>query len=197
MDECVDERMQKKMIKRHIEAIRERPRFRTSIIIFVPEGNLGLNHQYLANQLKGMKNVYIFRGSSGTPGVKTLPQTKPLFVEKADDLLCNEAVFFDPDFICVNPYSDAKDKAKEVKEAWRKQMLTFKRFVIPPKTVNGRGYVRYSGKADPEGNIIRNGQDDLVMAWVINSWVANQVYKKRTDVPIDYFMSGSAVAVAA
>lgn len=178
-------------------ALRSRPRFRDSIIIFVPEANLGLNHQYLAAHLSGLKNVYIFRGSSGFPGIKTLPTTKPLFVEKADDLLANDAVFFDPDFVSVNYYSSAKDKVKQVKESWRKQMHLFKKFVIPPKTVNGRGYVRYSGKADPEGNIIRNGEDDLIMAWVINAWVANQVYKKRTNVPIDYFMGRGAVCVAA
>jgi hypothetical protein len=194
---CVDKRMQKKLLISHIKAIRSKPRFRNSIIIFVPEANLGLQHQYLANELKGMKNVYIFRGSSGTPGVKTLPYTKPLFVEKADDLLSNEAVFMDPDFVCANPYSKADDKSREIKEMWKKQLFTFKRYVIPPKTVNSRGYVRYSGKADPEGNVIRNGEDDLIMAWVINCWVANQVYKRRTDVPIDYFKKGGAVAVAA
>lgn len=189
--------MQKRILRYHIEALRQKNRFRNSIIIFVPEANLGLGHQYLANDLKGMKNVYIFRGSSGTPGIKTLPNTKPLFVEKADDLLSNEAVFIDPDFVCANPYSSSDDRCKEVKEAWKKQLYTFKKFVIPPKTVNSRGYVRYSGKADPEGNIIRNGEDDLIMAWVINSWVSNQVYKKRTDVPIDYFMNGGVVSVAA
>ena len=189
--------MQKTILRTHIKAIREKSRFRNSIIIFVPEANLGLAHQYLAHDLKGVKNIYIFKGSSGTPGVKTLPGTKPLFVEKADDILSNDGVCMDPDFVSANPYSNSKDKCRDVKNMWREQMFKFKKFVIPPKTVNGRGYVRYSGKADPEGNIIRNGEDDLIMAWVINSWVANQVYKKRTDVPIDYFMSGGAVAIAA
>lgn len=194
-----NKKMQKKILKTHIEGIRCKTRFRDSIIIFVPEACLGLEHQHLADYLKGMRNIYIFKGSSGTPGIKTLPNTKPLFVEKADDYLMNDAVIFDPDFVCTNPYSDEKDESRRVnsiKESWKKQMFLFKKYVIPPKTVNGRGYVRYSGKADPEGNIIRNGEDDLIMAWAINSWVAVNVYKKRTDVPIDQFMRG-ATAIAA
>lgn len=194
-----DRKMQKKILKEHIKGIRARTRFRDSVIIFVPEANLGLEHQHLADHLKGMRNMYIFKGSSGTPGIKTLPNTKPLFVEKADDLLMNDAVIFDPDFVCVNPFDDEKDEAtriRNIKEAWKKQMFQFKKFVLPPKTVNSKGYVRYSGKADPEGNIIRNGQDDLIMAWAINSWVAANVYKRRTDVPIDQFLNG-ATAIAA
>jgi len=191
-----DRRMQKQILKAHIAGLRRCPRFRDSIIIFVPEANLGLEHQHLADYLKGMRNIYIFRGSSGTPGIKTLPNTKPLFVEKADDYLMNDAIIFDPDFVCENPYAEQEGRAEAVIESWKKQMFLFKKFVIPPKTVNSRGYVRYSGKADPEGNIIRNGEDDLIMAWAINSWVAANVYKKRTDVPIDQFMRG-VTAIAA
>ena len=189
-----DRIQQKKLLLQHIKSIRNCSRFRNSIIIFVPEANLGLEHQHLANYMKNLQNVYIFRGSSNTPGVKTLPATKPLFVDRADDYLMNDAIRFDPDFVCSNPFAvekDAASRAHAIKELWKKQLFMFKRYIIAPRTVNGRGYVRYSGKADPTGAIIQNGEDDLVMAWAINSWVASAVYKKRTSVPIDQFLRGA------
>jgi hypothetical protein len=121
------------LIRSHILALRSVPRFKDAWLVFIPENNLDDAARILINEAQRYERVHIYAvrtiritetncfenggetedGSSvssqeknETEGVKTVTGTKTMYTNSAYTFLASNAIWFDPDFVCSNPWAE-------------------------------------------------------------------------------------------
>lgn len=113
------------LIRSHILALRSVPRFKDAWLIFIPENNLDDAARILINEAEKYERVHIYavrnlhvifleklsltateKEKDKTEGVKTVTGSKTLYTGSAELFLASNAISYDQDFVCSNPWSD-------------------------------------------------------------------------------------------
>ena len=173
-----DDQERKLLLTTHVRQLRERiPAIASSLFVFVPEANLGHEHRHLRNDLASFRNVKTAFCEKELPGIRTTEHTKGMYVDSSIEYLSTSAVVYHENAICVNPWSTKPDPAYKLSEAKKKlefQLANFrKQYKIPPS--GGAPKVQYSGKIDAEGRVSASLQDDLAMAFLINTYAEKAI----------------------
>lgn len=100
---CTDHRDQREVVVRHIEAIRQRPEYRQSPIIFIPENQTGFFHFMMEEYVSHFPNVRVLHEHGGPKAgiCKTQELTKD-YVHRTSDTLHRRAICFDSRWISWN-----------------------------------------------------------------------------------------------
>ena len=93
------------------------------------------------------------------PGVMTTNKRKELYVQAL--LEHQHGMHLIPDLVCVNPKMDANTRTVMTKKEFRKQLLMFKKLVIPGANAFDLPKIIYTGKCKTGQN------DDLVLCLMI------------------------------
>ena len=156
------------LLEAHVRTLRST--FPSSFIIFVPESNLGHEASHMAHMLREIPQCRSLM-EKGEPGVITTHRRKELYANTAIERFASESIWYASKFICANPFGDANSREARVKRMFRNQLGLFSKIITP------RGHnlpkVIYTGK--------ENGNDDLVMTFIIGLYWSIQFMTGRTQ----------------
>ena len=157
------------LLETHVRA--QRAAFPSSMIIFIPESNLGHEASHMAHMLRDVPNCRSLL-EHGQPGVITTHKRKELYTNTAVERFAGEGVYYSQKFICANPFGDANEREARVKRMFRKQLGIFSKIVVPRGKEYNIPKIIYSGK--------EQGNDDLVMTFMIGMYWSIQFMTGRS-----------------
>lgn len=153
--------------------------FPSSMIIFIPESNLGHEASHMWSMIKDMGNTRCIM-ENAQPGVITTHKRKELYANCMIEAFARGGVCALGNFIVANPFADANSRVSNSKETFARQLGQFCKLVVKrgdhdlPKII-------YSGKM--------NGPDDLVMTFMIGMYWSMQFMTNRCT-PCDRTIRG-------
>jgi len=166
----------KSLLLTHVRALRNC--FPSSIIIFIPESNLGHESSHMAHMLRKEPRLHTMTEKS-EPGVITTHKRKELYSNFAIQQFAGGSMHFWENFMSTNPFRDANKRTTRAKKTFISQLKIFSRIVIESKTAGGKPKIIYSGKD--------HGNDDLVMTFLIGLyWSMNFMIGRSTPCYRDF-----------
>ena len=167
------------MLLQHMRSLRGVPALRRAWIIFIPENNLGIQADNMRHMLKDERRVFTVREKKKT-GVCTTHERKEYYAETLVQYFTEKKVFFSKDLVCGNPMIDANRRLILTENEFKKQLLQFRRMVIPAARAFNLSKIIYTGKA-------KSGmRDDMVMTFMICLYFSKQIIKKDfPNIPYD------------
>jgi hypothetical protein len=160
---------QKALLLKHLVALRGTPQTQHAVLVVIPESNLGLEADHIADHIAeaGLPNVVVMSEMpGGRSGVTTDHLSKEaMMISLRDALHDNGVCFWDK---CISacdqsilqttgPVPTVEDNQQELVA----QLGRFSIFVDIPKTIHQKLRITFSGK-------FQNFQDDSAMATMIN-----------------------------
>lgn len=134
------------MIK-HINAIRKVPGLQNSLIVIIPESNLGWEAQRHEQDIKksGLKNIIFIKedGNHGGTGYRMDKNNKNAMGMAFKSKLESEKVVFHKNFICI----DEENSPAAMKDEIVKQCGNYSRKIVIPNDVNKRPEIFWGGKS--------------------------------------------------
>jgi hypothetical protein len=163
---------QKLLIRRHINRIRQHNKFGSSLIVVIPENNMGLEHSHIEKFIRNMPNVVCYSedGNSTRVGIrKTHDNTNDYQIE-VESALMKRSVFFEATLFTVSKrfLKENEDIRVELQEElqlyhWETEMA---------KDNFGRDRIVLTGK-------IGGRQDDLYMAFAMAIFWGKVIERQR------------------
>lgn len=164
------------LLIQHLRGVRAHPRLRSAWNICIFESNLGQEAAHMRHMVKDERLTYVIHEKK-RPGVMTTNSRKELYVQAL--LEHQHGMHLIPDLVCVNPKADANVRTVMTKKEFRKQLLMFKKLVIPGANAFNLPKIVYTGKCKTGQN------DDLVLCLMIGVFWAREFYNKKIP-NIDY-----------
>ncbi len=164
------------LLIQHIRGVRAHPRLRSAWNICIFESNLGQEAAHMKHMVREERLTYVIHEKK-RPGVMTTAKRKELYVQAL--LEHQHGMHLIPNLVCVNPKMDANVRTVMTKKEFRKQLLMFKKLVIPGANAFDLPRIVYTGKC-------KSGQnDDLVLCLMIACFWGREFYNKKIP-NIDY-----------
>lgn len=166
----------KALLIQHTRGVRAHPRLRSAWNICIFESNLGQEAAHMKHMVKDERLTYVIHEKK-RPGVMTTNSRKELYVQAL--LEYQHSMHLIPNLVCVNPKMDANTRTVMTKKEFRKQLLMFKKLVVPGANAFNIPKIVYTGKC-------KSGQnDDLVLTLMIGAFWAREFLNKKIP-NIDY-----------
>jgi len=167
------------LVASHVRALRAHACFRSARIVLLPEANLGNEAQEIAESLIGVfENLEVVCDREDQYGVHTNPGSPEMYVRAFGSLLALGAVSYHSTLLTANPYADSKltleQRAKRVRGEFERQLRSFRRVPLLPKSLIARPRYAYTGKGDKDNQRSASMRDDLVMAALFGLYYAQQ-----------------------
>jgi len=166
----------RQLVASHLEALRQHSCFRHSRIVLIPEANLS-EGQEVAEHVISMPGLTVLSKREDTYGVYTVPGIKAMFVFRVTDLLAHQAISYHSTLVTANPFlmnMPAADKAANARKEFERQLRSFRRVHLLPRSVNGRRSEAFSGKVDKDNKQTNRLKDDMCMAFLFGVYWSGQ-----------------------
>jgi hypothetical protein len=167
------------MLKQHVRSLRGNPKLKHAYIIFLPENNLGQEAEHARHMLQHERRLYTVH-EKRKAGVCTTHARKELYALTLLEYINNETIAFAKGTVCANPMMDANTRLRITRKEFQKQMVQFRKIILPSKQPFKANKVVYSGKAKSGMN------DDLVMTLMIAVYWGREFLRRRiVGIPYD------------
>lgn len=147
----------------HVRAVRRQNP--SSIIVFVPESNLGHEASHMAHMLSTENRVVVLM-ERGEPGVNTSHRRKDLYASHSVELYATSSVAVHENLVVANPFADANRRQADALRNLIDQLYGFSKLVIKREGNYNLPKIVYTGK--------RTGNDDICMTMLIAFYWALQ-----------------------
>ena len=167
----------RRLVHEHVAALRRTQCFAGSRIVLVPEANLGNEAQEISEHLLQTSGLTVLCQRDDSYGVYTTPGLPQKFVFRVDNLFAHEGVSYHGEVVTANPFANGstrKDAAAAAKKEFERQLRSFRRIHILPKSLNGRVSMTFTGKADKDNKKSRSLKDDMCMAFLFGVYWSGQ-----------------------
>ena len=169
------------LLLQHVRSLRGNRQLRNSHFIFLPENNLGQEAEHMRFMVRNEHRLFTVHEKQKA-GVCTTHDRKEMMVAA---LLCNfnsKTLHISSQCICANPRMDANTRLGQTKETMKKQLIQFRKMVIPGSQPYKVSKFVFTGKAKTGMN------DDLVMTLMIAVWWGQRFLQKQIPgVPYENF----------
>ena len=169
------------LLLQHIRSLRGKPQLREAQFIFLPENNLGQEAEHMRHMVRNERRLFTVH-EKRKAGVCTTHSRKEMMVAALLQYFNGKKLHITNDCICANPRMDANTRLVQTKDTMKKQLIQFRKMVIPGSQPYKASKYVFTGKA-------KTGmQDDLVMTLMICTWWGQQFLERRiANVPYDSF----------
>ena len=167
------------LMVQHMRSLRGVKELAYAWFIFIPENNLGIQADHLRHMVRNERRVFTVREKKKT-GVCTTHERKEYYAETLLQFFTEKKLHLSSDLVCANPMLDANKRGVLTLAEFRKELIQFRRMVIPAARAFNLSKIVYTGKA-------KSGmRDDLVMTLMIALYFGKQFMKRQfPNVPYD------------
>ena len=169
------------LLLQHIRSLRGNRQLREAHFIFLPENNLGQEAEHMRHMVRSEHLLFTVREKKKA-GVCTTHDRKEMMVASLLDYFNGKRLHITSGCVCANPKMDANTRLAQTKDTMKKQLIQFRKMVIPGSQPYKNSKYVFTGKA-------KSGmQDDLVMTLMIAIWWGQQFLERKIPgVPYDSF----------
>ncbi len=167
------------LLLQHLRTLRGR--FREAHFILFLENNLGQEAEHMRHMVRNERRVFVVH-EKRRAGVCTTNKRKEMMVAALLRYFNEQKLHLASRCVCANPMADANTRFAQTKTAFQKQLIQFRKMVLPGAQPYKPSTFVFTGKA-------KSGmQDDIVMTVMIATWWGQQfVARKIANVPYDNF----------
>ena len=171
------------LLQQHVRALRGQPNLSSAYIIFIPENNLGQEAEHARYILKDERKLYTVH-EKRKAGVCTTHARKELYALNVLNYINSSNLHMAKSIVCANPMMDANTRMSSTKKEFVKQMVQFRKIILPSKQPFNNAKFIFTGKSK------KGMQDDLVMTLMIAAFWGREFLKQRiAGVPYDRLKS--------
>jgi hypothetical protein len=104
-------------------------------------------------------------------------------VERLEDLLLHDRVFFDDQMVCANPYMPVAERKEHTMQTFFQQLSSYRRVFNVSADPSGLSKVSFSGKVDAENKVNPRFRDDLVQVCLMNAYAELEIMRGNFILP--------------
>ena len=168
----------RRLVSDHLDALRDTPCFARARIILVPEANLGNEAQEVAEHCIGMAGLTVLAEKGNYYGVWTQgPNIKSAYVFRVSDLLAHRGLRYHDPLVVANPFltgATPDERRNEARREFERQLRSFRRIAMLPRSLGGRPRIHYTGKSDQDNTQTSRLKDDMCMALLFGVYWSGQ-----------------------
>jgi len=169
------------LLIQHIRSLRGQKLLRDAQFIFLPENNLGHEAEHMRHMVRNERKVFTVH-EKNKPGVCTTNARKESMVATLLNYFNSKTLHITDTCICANPKQDANTRLVQTKQTMQKQLIQFRKMVLPGTQPYKPSKFVFTGKAKS------SMQDDCVMTLMIAIFWGQQFLERRIpNVPYDEF----------
>lgn len=187
----------KHLLYRHCAALRQRREFARSDIVLILEANNGKENDACAKyMLRRDERVKVMCERKHNYGVYTVPHRPAQYVEVLQQRLAVDGLRYHNDMVCVSRRLAASETEKQAVARCRaeleRQLQAFRVLLQASKSFSSQISLRYTGKADKNGNRSMHFKDDMAMALMMGNFF---YLRAAAEVPLVHLVTPATAFV--
>ena len=158
------------LLQQHLIAVRKIPGLESSIIVFIPESNLGFEAIWCHYEIRrsGLDSVCVMQEDDNRAGVRTNKALKKMLAISFNYRLLSGRIFFHRRFVCTGEQKSPEGMKRDAED----QLLNYSRIIRPSNDPYAQPNEIYSGKGG-------NGTDDLAFAMQLNPAMKERFWERK------------------
>jgi len=170
----------RELVRAHVRALREVPCLANANVVMLLEANLPSEAQLLGREFVRWAGVTVPSCGAREYGVWTTNEIKTMCALRLGDKLAAGALRYHAPFVAANPFTRPSEnaagtaRATEARRELERQLRSFQRIALLPRSLHGAVRHVLTGKADKDHQQSARMKDDLCLALLLAVYWSGQ-----------------------